>query len=164
MNRITFGVFDCAQVVNRLPDNVEHAPESSFTDRHRYRTAGVDRLHAAHHAVSWQHGDRSDSALAEMLLNFGYQIDWCRDIKALGDDAERLIDRRQLLRRKLDVYYRTDNLHHAAGCADLGSGICAGRSHTFFLLLFAAYEGEKTGRIKSQSRYHKGESCAKRAC
>src|SRR5882724_10952790 len=84
-----------------------------------------------------------------MLLNFRNQIDWGRNVKALGDNSEGLVDWRQLLRRKLDVYNRADYLHHAAGCPFDGRGSCARRSHTFFLLLFVADKAKKPEGLKA---------------
>src|SRR5438552_2007636 len=84
-----------------------------------------------------------------MLLDFSDEIDWGRNVETLGDNSQCLVDRRQLFFGKLDVDYRADYLHHATGRLAVGSRLCAGRSHTLFLLLFVAFEGEKTEGLKA---------------
>jgi hypothetical protein len=75
VNRITLGVFDGAEIIYWLADHIEHAAQSSFADRHRNRTAGIDGLHAAHHAVCWQHRNCADATFTQVLLHFGDQVD-----------------------------------------------------------------------------------------
>ena len=70
--------------------------------------------------------------------------------RTFGDDSQRLIDRRQIALLKLDVNYRTDDLHDAADVVAVGARICVGRSHTVFELLFRAYEGEKLEGLKAR--------------
>ena len=55
-----------------------HAAERRRADRHRDRRAGVDRLHAALHAVGRLHRDRAHAVLAEVLLDFGDDVDRAR--------------------------------------------------------------------------------------
>ena len=59
---------DGAELVDRLADDVEHAAEGRAAHRHGDGPAGVDGLHAAHHAFGGLHGDAAHAAFAEMLL------------------------------------------------------------------------------------------------
>src|SRR6266542_222642 len=136
MDRVTLGVFHVTEVVDRLADDVEHTPESSLANRHCYRAAGVDGLHASNHAVSRQHGDGANAPFAKVLLDLRYQIYGCGNVKTFRDNSQCLVDWRQLFFGKLDVNYRADNLHHTACCLTVGSRICAGRSHTSFCSSF----------------------------
>ena len=61
--------------VHRLAEHVQHAAERLGTDRHRNRLAEIDRLHAALHAVGRLHRDRAHAVLAEVLLDFGDDVD-----------------------------------------------------------------------------------------
>ena len=61
--------------VHRLAEHVQHAAERLGTDRHRNRLAEVGRLHAALHAVGRLHRDRAHAVLAEVLLDFGDDVD-----------------------------------------------------------------------------------------
>ena len=50
------------------------------------RLAGVDGLHAAHHAVGRLHGDAAHPAFAEMLLDLHDHVDGLRDVKAFAGE------------------------------------------------------------------------------
>ena len=62
-------VFDRAQLIDRLADDVHHAAKRAAADGDRDRSALVDGLHAAHHAVGGLHGDAAHAAFAKMLLH-----------------------------------------------------------------------------------------------
>ena len=57
-------------VVDRLAQHVEDAAQRRRADRHRDRRAGIDRFHAALHAVGARHGDRAHLIAADVLLHF----------------------------------------------------------------------------------------------
>ena len=89
--------------VDRLAEHVQHAAERLRTDGHRDRRAGVDRRHAARHAVGRLHRDGAHAVLAEMLLDLGDDV----DLLDAGPPSEtmrtRVVDRRQMPARELDV-------------------------------------------------------------
>ena len=88
---------DLGAVVDRLPEQVEDPAQRGAADRDRDRTAGVDHFVAALQAVGGVHGDRSDSIVAEVLLNLADQIH-VRPVALTGDlDLERRVDLGQLL-------------------------------------------------------------------
>src|ERR1700682_1958335 len=126
---IALCVDDVAQAVHRLTDNVENASECSFAYRHSDWTTGINRFHAAHHAVRGQHGNRTHPALAQMLLDFGDHIDWSGNLETLRHDAQSLIDRRQMLCLEFHVNNWSDDLHDVTE----GGDVCARsvrRNHT----------------------------------
>src|ERR1700741_2655490 len=111
MDWVTLLVLHRAECIDRLADNVEHAAKRAFTDRHRDWTASVDCFHAAHHTVGRRHRDRSHAAFAEVLLNFGNDVDRSRHIEPVRGDSQRLVDWWQVATLKLDVEHRADNLY-----------------------------------------------------
>src|SRR5207248_1773622 len=114
VNRIALLVWNLTEIVDRLADNIHHASERAFTDGNADWTTGIRGLHAAHHAVSRQHRDGAHATFAQMLLHFGDHIDRVRHFEPVGRDAQRLINRRQILLTKLNVDDRPDDLHHFA--------------------------------------------------
>ena len=81
--------------VDRLAEHVQHAAERLGPDRHRDRLAEVDRLHAALHAVGRLHRDRAHAVLAEVLLDFGDDVDASpRLLWPSRLDAQRVVDLR----------------------------------------------------------------------
>src|SRR5256886_6036569 len=61
--------------VHRLAEYVEDPTERRRADRHRDRGAGIDHLHAAHHAVGRRHRHGAHLAASDVLLHFGRQAD-----------------------------------------------------------------------------------------
>ena len=61
--------------IDRLAEHVQHAAQRLGSDRHRNRLAEVDHLHAALHAVGRLHGDRAHAVFAEVLFDFGDDVD-----------------------------------------------------------------------------------------
>ena len=64
-----------AELVDRLADDVQDAAEGRRAHRHRDRAAGVDRLHAPHHAVGGLHAHAAHPVLPEVLLHLGDHVD-----------------------------------------------------------------------------------------
>ena len=64
MNRQSLGVLDRSQLIDRLADDVHHTPQRASTYRHRDWTTLINRLHAAHHAVSSLHGHTTNPSFA----------------------------------------------------------------------------------------------------
>ena len=100
--------------VDRLAEHVQHAAERLRADRHRNRLAEVGRRHAALHAVGRLHRDRAHAVLAEVLLHLGDDVEHRRAALAVGHDAQRVVDFRQVAGLELDVDDRSDDLNDLA--------------------------------------------------
>src|SRR6185369_4955788 len=124
VNRIPLFVFDGTECIDGLADDVQHAAQRSLTYRHRDRATGVDGFHAAHHAIRRQHRNGSHTSLAEVLLNFGDNVDCGRHVETFRGNSKRLIDGRQVVAVKLDVEDGADDLY------DFTDMISVRRRHT----------------------------------
>ena len=113
--------------VDRLAEHVQHAAERLGADRHRDRLAEIDRLHAALHAVGRLHRDRAHAVLAEVLLDFGDDVERLAARLRRRDDAQRVVDCRQVSGLELDVDDRPDDLDDFADVL-LHVAVCALRS------------------------------------
>ena len=109
MDQRCFGV-DRTALVDRLAEDVEDAAEGLASDRNRDRRAGVDGLHAADHAVGRLHGDAAHLVLADVVRHFDDDVDRHFSELAVVDDADGVVDRRQMAFRELDVDRRADDL------------------------------------------------------
>ncbi len=107
---MALGVGDGAKVIHRLADHVHDAAESAVADGNGNRSALVNGLHAANHAVGGRHGDAAHTAFAEMLLHFDDDVDRLGHGEAVADDAKRLVNRRHV---------RFDELYVHGGAGDL---------------------------------------------
>ena len=114
------------------PSTFSTRPSVSGPDRHRNRLAEIDRRHAALHAVGRLHRDRAHAVLAEVLLDFGDDVDRRRSPCRLGLDAERVVDFRQVAVLELDVDHRPDDLNDFA---DVFSPICSRHSVSVLVLV-----------------------------
>ena len=103
---------DRAAAVDRFADQVEYAAERGFADGHLYRVAGIDALLAADQPVGAAQGHAANASAAEVLLHFADQVDF--DALVFGRNPHGVINRRQAVRRKLDVESRTDDLRDVA--------------------------------------------------
>src|SRR5258708_35841367 len=101
---------DWADLIDRLADDVHHAPERAATDRDRNWPAQIDGLHAANHAIGCGHCDATRSSFAEVLLHFENDIDGHRHLKAVTDYTKGLVNRWHRRLVKLHVYCGTGNL------------------------------------------------------
>src|SRR4051812_42737199 len=127
--------FDLAALVDRLPEEVEDAPEGHVADRHGDRAAGVDDLGPASEAVGRVHRDRADAVIAEVLLDLADEVRADALVVAGGavaGDQQRGVDLGQLVREDgldddaLDLLDAPDVAAVAAALALLGFG---GGSH-----------------------------------
>ena len=89
VNRHSLFVFDRAQLIDRFADHVHHAAQRSAAHGHGNRSALVDGLHAAHHAVGGLHGDAAHAAFAQVLLHFKNDVDRGGHVEAVADDLRR---------------------------------------------------------------------------
>ena len=114
MNGHALGFADGPQFVHRLANHVDHAAQRLLAHGHANRSALVDSLHAAHHAVGRFHRHRAHAALAQVLLDFENHVDGRGDVEAVARDAQRLVNRRHRRLFKLHVHGRAGDLNHFA--------------------------------------------------
>src|SRR5262249_4334359 len=114
MDWITLFVRNISEVVDRLADYVHHTTERPFAHRYCDRTASVGSVHAAHHAIGWQHRHGADAAFAQVLLHFGNNVDGIGNFETVRSDAQCLVNWRQVFLTKFNVNYRANNLHDLA--------------------------------------------------
>ena len=98
--------------IDRLAEHVQDAAQRRVANRHRDRSAEVDRLHAADEAVGARHGDAAHLVLPDVLLHLERQVDGHRAGRVAHE--HRVVDLRQLLGRKLDVDNGADDLDDVA--------------------------------------------------
>ena len=96
VNRHALFVVDRAKLIDGLADDIHHAAQRPAAHGNGDRSALIDRLHAAHHAVGGLHGDAAHAAFAKVLLHFEDDVDRRGNIEAVAHDSHRLIDRRQM--------------------------------------------------------------------
>ena len=58
-----------AELVHGLAKHVQHAAQRRAAHGNHDARAGIDRLHAAHHALGRDHRDAAHAALAQVLLH-----------------------------------------------------------------------------------------------
>ena len=87
VNRHALFVLHRAKLVHGLADHVHHAAERASAHGHRNRSALVDGLHPAHHAVGGFHGDAAHAAFAQVLLHFENDVDGAGHIEAVAHHA-----------------------------------------------------------------------------
>ena len=96
---ILFGVY-CALAVDRLDDDIEHAAERRFTDRHFNGCSRIDRRAAARQSVGGKQRDASYAVIADVLHSLH------DDLLVLELYLDRIINIRQFTGGKLDVNNR----------------------------------------------------------
>jgi hypothetical protein len=105
---------DWAKLVDRLAQNVHHAPQRWTADWHSDGLAEVVSLHTADHAFHRFHGDGAHAALAEVLLYFGGHVQRLGQVVTFAGDANGVEDRGQVSRFKLNVEHGSDDLHNVS--------------------------------------------------
>ena len=65
-----------AAVVDRITEQIHHAPERARTNRHGDFLAGILDFDAAHEADAGIHGDGAYAAVAKMLGDFQHEVVW----------------------------------------------------------------------------------------
>ena len=90
--------------------------------------AGVDRFHAALHAVGRLHRDRSHAVLAQVLLDLDDDVDRLAAF-AVRLDADGVVDLGQVAAFELDVDDRADDLD------DLADFLCCCDCHVYLVPL-----------------------------
>jgi hypothetical protein len=104
---------DRAELVDRLPDDVQDPAERLLADGHRDRAAGVERLHPADHSVGRLHRDAPHAVLAQVLRDLRDDVD--RDARLLPVVLHRdgVVDLGKVALRELDVEDGADDLDDA---------------------------------------------------
>jgi hypothetical protein len=108
---------DRPEVVHGLADDVEDAAQRRLADGDGDAAAGVCGDHAAHDALGRLHRDGADAAFAEVLLDFGDDVDGVGHVEALAGDAQGRVDGRQVAVAELHVEDGADDLDDLAGLA-----------------------------------------------
>ena len=114
MNRVALFRLDRAEAVHGLSQHVHHAPERRAAHGHRDRSAEIDRLHAAHDAFGGRHGHGAHAAFAQVLRDFGDNVDRLGALETFARDMHRVVNFRQMMFRKLHVNDRPDDLDDGA--------------------------------------------------
>ena len=107
---------DRRAIVDRFAEHVENAAERGSPDRHRDRTAGVDRLHAPLDTVRRRHADRAHLVAADVLLHLG------DDLARADHDDDRVVELGEVVVLELDVEDGSDDLDDAADGGGSGYG------------------------------------------
>src|SRR6266849_6141925 len=110
MNRITLIGNYRAQLVNGLADDVQNATQRRWPYRNRHRAVCIDSPHSPYQALSRLHSNTTAPSLTQVLLHLNRNANRFRDLEAIADDSERLINRGQLDLFELNVHNRPDHL------------------------------------------------------
>ena len=102
MDRVVLVALHRAKLIDRLAEDIHHAPERRTADGHSDAIAGIVRLHAANHAFGRLHRDSADAAFAEVLLHFDDHVERLRHVEAFARDANGVEDCRQVSAFKFD--------------------------------------------------------------
>ena len=94
---------DRPELVDRLSDDVHDTTKRHWPHWNSDWTLGVDGFHPADQAFGRFHGDAPAAAFTEMLLHLNSDSYRLRDLKAVTNDDQSLINRRQLDLFELDV-------------------------------------------------------------
>ena len=109
VNRVALFGFHFAELVDGLAENVEHAAKRRAAHRDGNRLAEVFRFHAADQAFGRLHGDAAHAALAQVLLDFGNDVDGLGDVESLARDAHGVVNQRKVAFFELHVDDRADH-------------------------------------------------------
>ena len=115
MDRPRFFRVDGTAIVDRLAEDVEDAAEGFASDGNFDCGAGVDRFHAANHAVRRLHRDAAHLVFADVVRDFNDDVDGNLSELAVVDDADGVVDRRQMPFVELDVDGGADDLDDFSG-------------------------------------------------
>src|SRR5262249_286166 len=103
------------KVIHGLADNVDHAAKGPVANGNGNRSAEIDGLHPPHADLCGFHGDAAYAALTQTLLHLKYDIDRYRNIEAVADHANSLINGRHRRFGELHVHSRTCDLDYVSG-------------------------------------------------
>src|SRR5690606_23772852 len=110
VNRAGFAGLDGAALVDGATQNVHDAAQGRHTDRHRNGCARVGHSHAAAQAVGRTHGDRTNHAIAQLLLDFEGQAGF-GECGAVIRELESVIDVGNAVAGELNIHHGADALN-----------------------------------------------------
>lgn len=99
-------------VVYRFADHVENSPQRGVTDWNRDRPIRVHHLHSPNHAICGAHRDCTNLVPADVLLNFGNQLDGIAAVYTLALHRERVVKLGQCSGLELHIEHRSNHLNH----------------------------------------------------
>ena len=100
--------FNRSLFIHGFAGHIEHTSHDTFTDGHGDGFAEVEDLLAALESLGGAHGDRTNPAVTEVLLDLESQL--CGAASGRGEvDGQRVVDRGELP-REFHVHDRTDDL------------------------------------------------------
>ncbi len=114
MDGIALGRVYGSELVDRVADNVHHAPQRLAANGYSDRAALIDGLHATHHALGRLHGDTTHAAFAELLLDFQDDVERVGNVVAFAGDAQRRVNRWQRRLGELHVHRGTCDLNYVS--------------------------------------------------
>ena len=123
MNWVRRRKLNRALLVDRIADDVHDTAQCPAANGNRNRSAGVYRLHAADKAVGRLHGNRANAAFAQVLLNFRYDVNGCRDFEPFAGNPHCRVNRRQILLVKGHVHNGANHLNYFANIHVLSSAV-----------------------------------------
>ena len=112
MNRIALLCLNRSESIDGLSQHVHHAAQGCTSHGNGDRSAEIDALHAAHHALGRRHGYRAHAAFAQVLRNLGDDIDRLRPLKPFAGNMHRVMNFRQMMLGKLHVDHRPNDLNY----------------------------------------------------
>src|SRR5574343_371008 len=112
VDRANFVASDRAGFVDRATEHVHDAAQGAVADRHGNGCTGVVDLHAAAQAVGRTHGDGTDHAVTQLLLNLKGQTVFGHTVGFGGIQLACVIDLGHRVARELDVHDGADALNN----------------------------------------------------
>ncbi len=111
VNRALFGALDRAHFVDRATQHVHDTAQRTGTYRHLDRVAGCVHGHAATQTVGRTHGDGTNDAVTQLLLDFEGQARLSRRVTCVCQ-CQRFVYLRHFVAREFDVNHRADTLNN----------------------------------------------------
>src|SRR5271156_3907957 len=115
VNGVALFVFHGAEIIDRIAEDVEHAAENAAADRDGYRLAEIERFHAADQTFSGFHRDATHAAFAEVLSDFGDDVERLGIIETFAGDAHRIVNERKVSLFELDINNWADDFDDVPG-------------------------------------------------
>ncbi len=101
-----------ATLVDRVANHIANSSEYTFANRNRNRISSVGRFHTTFQSVGCRHGNCSDPAVAQVLLNFQNQTMIL--IACVDRHLQRVVNLWDLLSlAEIDVHDRTDHSYNS---------------------------------------------------
>ena len=123
MNFAVFVGADFTGVVDRATQNVHDAAEGLGADRNGNAAARALDLHAALQTFRRAHGDGTNHAVAELLLDFEGEAGFGQGVALILFEDEGFVNLRHLTAGELDVHHGADNLNDLSDTHGISSVI-----------------------------------------